>query len=294
MGFARRCCINGSPLREWFVVEDGTRLLDVRASFAPQTPIALLSKVLATAFLLFALIYTFIEAEHLQTYFESFSTWSLLFSVGYALTSLINSILGVTQPKRLENVGGKVRVQWVLFNTAMHSNVLSLALFWSCYIIDADDDDNSTHSTDLNVSNLLMNGVTFLVMLLEGFVVNRIPIRWRYWYFTCLPVVMLFLGWTYLHSRSNENVGLYEFFDWNDDDELFNTICNVVGSILVVSPLAQVLLLALSWCARRYIVNEDELLTKSAHERQMVNPTTNGSASDEESGQDATDGAEFR
>lgn len=268
--FPERLFKDSGQFRDWFVVEDGNGVLDVPASFASRHPIAIFLKLAAAAYLVYTLTATLSEADQVGIYFCYLSAYALIFSVVYSMVSLFNSLASVEQPRRLEYVPDKVCAQWLLFNLAMHANMLSLVFYWGCYDrVGGWDPDADNDSADF--TSFSMNGGTFLALVVEGFIVNRIPIRSKFWWGTCLPVAFAYVGWTYVHSLTdigNPTIEgsdlLYAFFDWNDD--LYPTVIRAAVSVFFVSPTAQSLLLLLSYHFRRHADLDAQGNEARAHE----------------------------
>lgn len=270
-----------SPLQDWFVVEDDEFILDVPGSFARRDILSLLLKLLGTGFVSFALVYSILNSHSWEAYFGDLTGVALFFSVGYMVLSLGNSIFGVTQPRRLERVSRAVRVQWLMFNLAIHATVLSVALWWSSQF--------KLGETTLTLENVSTHGGTLIVLALEGFLVNRIPIRFYFWWVTCLPVVLGYLAWTYVQAvvdigdlDEEDSDALYKFFDW-ENDFVWAVIASVI-SIFGVSPFVQLMLSLISRYGftfgfhniRRYV--DEEAFNKS--DSSVTHPNNNQADSD--------------
>ena len=253
-----------SPLQDWFAVEDEEFVLDVPGSFARRDILSIVLKFLGMCYVSFALVYSMLNSNSWEAYFGDLTGVALFFSVGYMVTSLGNSLFGVNQPRRLERVSQAVRVQWFMFNLAIHATVLSVALWWSSQF--------NIGETTLTLENVSTHGGTLIVLALEGFLVCRIPIRFYFWWGTCLPVVLGYLAWTYVQAvvdigdlDDEVSDSLYKFFDWQDDF-VWAVIASVL-SIFGVSPFVQLMLSLISRYGftvhniRRYI--DEEALCKS-------------------------------
>lgn len=252
-----------SPLQDWFVVEDNEFILDIPGSFAPREFHSLVMKFLATSYTIFAVVYSMVKSESWEAYFGGLTGVALLLSTVYLVMSLANSLVGVNQTRRLERVAQTVRVQWFMFNVSIHATVLSVTLWWTSQF--------KPGETTLTLENLSTQGGTLVVLALEGFLVNRIPIRWYFWWGTCLPVVLGYIGWTYVQSLvdigdldDEDSNLLYKFFDW-ENDPLWAGIASVI-SVCGVSPFVQMMLSLISrhgfmfgCCNIRRYVDEEEI-----------------------------------
>jgi hypothetical protein len=264
VGCSARCGHERNPCQDWFTVADENNVIDVEASFAPSNRLAVLLKLLATVYISFVWAYEWSGEDHREFWFAYLSNWALSFSVVYTWLSLINSLLGVEQPRRhTDNVIGRVAAQWYMFNLAILASIFALVLWWV--------DVYESSETSINLMNLSVHGGTLFVLLLEGFVVNRIPIRWFFWWGTGLPFGLAYAGWTFIHSESeigNPNDAdsdlIYDAIDWKDD--WGETLTLFLISILLFVPIVQSFLFCISiygmpvCCGnniRRYIDEEE-------------------------------------
>jgi hypothetical protein len=152
--------------------------------------------------------------------------------------------------------------------------------------------------TSLNYKNLGPHLVTMIIAYIDGFWLNRIPIRFNHWIGTGLPYSIAYSTWTYLHSEvfdignpttsdsdptTNDDV-LYEVVDWKGD--LLETAITIGVIIVFVGPLVQLLLVWLSLyhipciCGkdrRRYLyTGEEERPSSSRKKKQTDEESSDG------------------
>ena len=239
-----RFCGELNPCQDWYTILDGGQVLDVEKTFAYLTRVSLGFKVVSHLLFNFVFVYTLWIDDHRGIYFGKLTYWALTLCVVYSWMSLANTALGVTQPKRCaDNVQFRVGVQWFLFHAAAHLSLLVTFLWW---VVEFESGE-----TTFNFKNLSTHGGTCLVLLFEGFVVNRIPIRWFFWWGAVLPINLAYFGWTVLHAKSdignpsrNDSDLLYDTIDWEDD--AWGALQTFLVSILLVGPFLQTLLYAMS------------------------------------------------
>lgn len=265
VGCSARCSHERNPCQDWFTIADENNTVDVPASFAPSSKVAILLKLLATVYVSLVWVFEWSGDDHKEFFFAYLSNWALTFSVVYTWLSLINSCLGVEQPRRhSDNVIGRIAVQWYMFNLAALASIFALILWW----VDVYDSSETT----LHLLNLSSHGGTLFVLLLEGFVINRIPIRFFFWWGTGLPFGLAYAGWTLLHSESDignphkdDSDLIYDIIDWQDN--WGETLALFLVSILLFVPIVQGLLFCTSiygmpiCCGnniRRYIDEEED------------------------------------
>ena len=254
-----RISVELSPLTDWFAVEDGERLLDVPGTFASKSTFSVALKIFATSYTTFSFILSLVSTEDWDIYFGGMTGISLTLSVIYVWLSLTNSMKGVEQPRRLEKVSMWTRFQWFFFYFALHVSFLSTSLWWTTVY-----DEN----VKLTLENVSVHGGTLLTLLLEGFLGNRIPIHWYYWWLTGLPMSVVFVGFTYLFTGLEmgspdyeESDLIYEYFDWKNDTMWAGIRSAIV--VLVISPLVQTLIFCLSLFGRRHV--DERAKWKSSH-----------------------------
>ena len=120
-----------------------------------------------------------------------------------------------------------------------------------------------------------------MVALFDGFVVNRIPIRFHHWWRAVLPIDIAYPAWTIIHSvldvgNPNESDNdpttnddaLYSAVDWKD--EAVQTGIFIAINILVIGPIIQLILFVLSLyspccrVSRRYLEGENDKESRGA------------------------------
>lgn len=259
-----------SPFNDWFGVEDGEHLLDVRESFASRRILSIALKVLATMYTTFAFVYSLVLTNNWDLYFGSLTGFSLAGSVACLWVSLASSIMGVEQPQRLQKVPTITRVEWVLFTFASHISILSASLWWVTVY-----DEHVT----LTLENVSVHGGTLFAVLCEGFIVNRIPIRWYYWWWTGLPVPLVFIGFTYLFTGLSigspddaESDLIYEYFDWKNDAMWAGVRSAIV--VLGISPFVQLLIFGLSLFGRKYVDEHAHRTTETSKTQEPIPATS--------------------
>lgn len=233
-----------SPCQDWFTVADENDVIDVGASFAPSGWLPILLKLAATVYVNFVWFMELLDYDQKGMFFAFLSNWALTFSMVYTWTSLVNSFLGAKQPRRYtDNVPGRIAIQWYLFNLAALTSMFAIILWWY--------DVYDKGETTIHFLNLSIHGGTLLVLLLEGFVVNRIPIRRFFWWGTGLPFGLAYGLWTWIHSGTDignpnepDSDLLYDRLDW--EDEWGKTLAIVLVSVLIIAPILQSILFCLS------------------------------------------------
>ena len=171
-------------------------------------------------------------ASNPQAFWFAFLThWALLFSIVYSTLSLVNTIIPVAiarpasssstndddnnndgddddgdgtnennidRANDTENndantcndiVSIRTSITWAFFTLAAVSQMVVTCMYWLLVY----EDEASNES-------ILKHGVVFVLVWLDGLVVNKIPVRLRHWMEICFPVFLAYAIWTVLQS----------------------------------------------------------------------------------------------
>lgn len=195
IGCGKRLCSEINPCQSWFHVKDplNGRVLDIPESFAPASFRAFLWKLLYFGACVGTLVYGEIAATP-YFYFAYLTHWGVLWCCLYAVTTVFNTIMAsrTPQPAADQAVGVRIRLTWALFVLAAHTSAVATVLYWPLIF-----DPQTTHITYLTFGP---HGVLLLLTLFDGFYINRIPLRWMFWFGLCLPFDVAFLAWTVIHD----------------------------------------------------------------------------------------------
>jgi hypothetical protein len=157
------------------------RVIDVGSSFAPTGLVVLLWKMAATMFtfsvILVGLHYNHRGGSHAVKYFFFLSNWATVSSLVYFICSLVNSAgIMAAALRQPDNGTGQyrrpsrwVRFTWVMFQIAAHMGIVTSIAYWAYHF--------HTPKHKLKYRDVTTHGVVGLLVLLDGLVVNRIPIR---------------------------------------------------------------------------------------------------------------------
>lgn len=237
------CC------QSWFHLSErvNQRELDIPESFAPFSIFAFLWKCILAGTCVGTLTYKFLESDDPEYVMAFLTQWAALASVLYSIMSVINTIFAARTPQpHAETVGFRIRLTWVLFELAVHLGACATLLFWVFLF------NKNEH---LEYLALALHGGLFLLVMFDGFYVNRIPLRWMHYFGIILPIEVLYGLWTYIHYVADiGNPGITDGKDGSDDalypnvadwgDNWEKTLIYVLIIVLAVGPL----LFCLLWC----------------------------------------------
>lgn len=230
-------------------------MVDIPNSFAPQQPtwwLVLIIKFIFWGLTLSTIImgWAFV-ADNAGFYLAYFTHWTLLLSFFYLTLSLFNSS-PFCQPQKQEGqevtatASCMVKLTWGLFAVVAHAEILVTLLFW-LLVYDGGE---------ILYTTVMGHGIVMILVLLDGLVVNRIPIRMKHFAF-CNIYYVLYILWSVIHSFTNignpdadpndpdaDQTSIYGALDW--DGNPGGTAVTVVLAFGVASPILFLLLWTLA------------------------------------------------
>ena len=240
-----------NPCQTWYSAKDKVtgRVLDVPASFAPTGIHAVGLKFLFTAMAVGVLAFCFLKEDERLFFFSKFTYIALILQCIYHILSLFNSTCPtLRQPEEEKPVSGRAKTTWYFFNMSLHASIISAILFWAFEYEGGDK---------ISLVKILPHGPTTILVFLDGFWINRIPIRLFHWWSSVLPLHLAYTGWTLAHAylklgnptRSDEDPdtnddAIYRDIAWKDD--FVRTLVLLVIVILAVGPVLQFFLFLFS------------------------------------------------
>ena len=263
----KNCCALAlselSPCQEIFPTRDSNgRHFDFEDSFGPSSVAAVVAKVALGGYTIFTWIYMLVESNYRGFFFSYLTVWVLSLQVIYHIFSLWNSL---SPPP---GINGRIKFAWWLYNMVVHVDIVVVLLWWLT-LYDPD-------TTEMKFTEIAPHSSTCVVALLDGLLVNRIPIRLHHWYISVLPLNIAYPVWTIVHSlldignpnnkdddpETNDDV-IYDTVDWKDDWQ--GTLVFIIIMMLVVGPILQLVLYVLSLyspccrISRRYLPDEEQV-----------------------------------
>jgi hypothetical protein len=141
-----------------------------------------------------------------------------------------------------------VKATWVLFSTAGVHQILLVVVFWSSGLFVPDD---------LNFVYIMRHGGVMVVTLVEGLLINRVPVRLQHALVTEILGIM-YLLWSVFHSfvlyenpdAEEFDGGVYEILLWRENPG--QAVFMSLGILLLVIPLATLALWGASLPKRLY------------------------------------------
>ena len=261
-----RCCCNRF-VSDWslplFGLQEPTGTIDVEASFSPSPRCRTLTlKICLAAWTLSMLVtdlFSRYEGTDERKYYLIYLTnWCHLFTVIYTWLSLLLSIV----PARLltkttgdtnSSPGFIVRVTWGMFSAVATMQVVVVLLFW---LLEYGGSDRPSYS------EFMKHGGFMVLVVLEGLVLNSIPIRAKHIVFPTLAAIMYSI-WTFVHAVldignpfgndddvATDDDAIYGVINWRKRPEL--SIGVIVIATFVVLPVIFLTLWIAAKDLRRY------------------------------------------
>ena len=179
--------------------------IELDEAFAPRSRTAILAKTLLGGLVTATLIVSWSTTDYPGFFLAYLTSWALLVAVFYLWLSLTHSAMGLLW----------LRTTWVSFTVAIHTQVLVAILYW--YWVYPGD--------YVDFERIMQHGGVAFVLMIEGFGINQIPLRWKQWLYFGVPFQFLFVVWTMIHDYSGignpmdrDAETLYpELLDWSDN-----------------------------------------------------------------------------
>jgi hypothetical protein len=227
--------------------ETNGRTLDLERSFAsePRSLLVIAGKSILWGLTMYTLVRSTLISNYPSFWLAYLTNWSLLYAVFYMTLSFILSF-GVN-PRWL------MKCAWLSFSVAAVHQIMVTLLFW---ILDYEPEKNP-----LNEVVFLVHGGVMVIVLFDGLVVNRVPVRLKHAIVT-MALALLYLTWSILHNTvyqynprtandiNTDDDAIYAVLSWKKEP-LSATIVAVVV-VFVCVPIFHVIIWALSLISRRY------------------------------------------
>ena len=123
--------------------------------------------------------------------------------------NFLNCLLS-SKTTQTERVSWRIYITWILFIIGIHTTSVATLLYWPL-IYDPE-------TTVIYFSTIMGHGGLFVLLLIDGLFVNRIPVRIYHWFVLILPFDILYIIWSLIHDFAT-NTGNP---DNNDNDPSTN------------------------------------------------------------------------
>lgn len=230
------CC------QPWFrpIEPVNQRELNIPVSFAPYTCTAVLTKCVFSGIATGTFVYAFFSTDHPEFIMAFYTMWANLCCVLYLGMSTLNTMFygEETTTREAVVVPLRIRITWVLFELAVHLSTMASAGYYA-FIVDWDNFFQRFAYLDVAV-----HGGVLVLVVLDGFVINRIPFRFQHYFGIILPVEILYCVWYSIHSitdignpmTGDPDGGIYgPGLDWSTDWE--RALIAAAFRVFVIGPI---------------------------------------------------------
>jgi hypothetical protein len=301
------CC------QPWFQTTEpvNQRKLDMARSFAPCSIGAFVWKCAFCGIGVGTMTYEFLRTPHPAFQWAYLTQWATLMYTLYSVMSVLNTICSAAAAARTTTVaanamtpgGFRLRLTWVLFELTVHLGATVTLLYWYEMFkpaIHFEHVEFTASTIRLEYRSVAAHGGLYALVLVDGFWVNRIPLRWMHYFGIILPMEALYALWTYLHfqfqignpnvkSNTGDTAGSSNDTNTDNDDAIYPGVLQwddgwqeplvyILVMVLAVGPV----LFGLCWC-----ISNGNLAGRDRR-RYLDEPAFNGDDVDDEEGRPGT------
>jgi hypothetical protein len=214
----RIAALRNRLIAEWrlgmFSLEDTEgNTLDLEKTFKPEPKFAFLFiKMFFLLWIVSVNCLTIVRSESPGFWPALLGNWTATGVTLYFLASL--SVMTIVPISQTEGTKIWIRMTWVLYTLTLNLGLIVTFLFWFL------ENDGGA----VTYVNVMQHGIFFLFVLIDGMLINRIPIRLKQ--LLCLEAIGgLYLIWTIIHAVTSvgnplSNSGNPD----NDDDALYDVV----------------------------------------------------------------------
>lgn len=239
--------------RPMYSVNDSKGTLDINETFHIGRGILSWVGVLKTitfAISIAVLVYAFYKHPAPSFYPSYLTPWGVVFCIMYLGGSFWLTVFGFPDNSNREQATKLVKFTWMFYSIAAVLGCCIAVLYWG-FVWYPD--------RGIELNNVMTHGGALCIVLLQGLVVDRVPLRFKHNFTWGTAIALIYLGWLAIHGLvvkynpvKDEGEGaLYNSvdFDKNPTGALILAGIVVFGAI----PLFTTLLWLLSLPGRRYL-----------------------------------------
>ena len=257
--------------------------LDVVKTFSPSPRIAYISaKVFLTAWVV-AMMAKSIQNSSFPSFWLAYLThWGWVATVAYFLSSLMTALYLAKNPpdaSSVDKAGLIVKITWALFAISLPGEIIICILFWALEF-----------DGTVRYVSMMLHGVGVLLLAIDGFVLNRIPLRMKQFLLYEL-FATLYLTWNIIHAFSGIG-NPYKDNGEQDDDAIYasmkwkeNTASAVILGVLVLFVANPIIFWFCRGVSRLFSMRLKEdgpMVVESGGDVEMAGGEENGGAFDDE------------
>jgi hypothetical protein len=169
--------------------------IDLQESFCPTSRAVQVGKAANSSLVVCAFLFSIwqFDGPFVSGYMKYYEHIGLLLSTLYMMLSMMNSLLGVRQPwLTVTAVQGRVRWSWMLFIVASHIECIMSVVYWSLLY--------EPGVTRISFLIVMKYGGVACQVVLDGLYVNRIPLRWMFFWGLLWLLDIVYVLYSVLYS----------------------------------------------------------------------------------------------
>ncbi|CAJ1941119.1 unnamed protein product [Cylindrotheca closterium] len=212
----------------------------------------LISLLIASGFLVHILI-----TDQEPLFYPAYLTaWGLFFSICYLAGSLRLTASSSSSPSDETSATRLVKFTWLLFSMSSVLECVITLLYWGF---------RPSSTGPVRVADVTTHGCIGVVVLMQGLLVDHIPLRLKHSSATAL-FAFIYIVWTVLQNvviqyspfddDESDDDAIYGSFRWRRDTT--TSLMLSLFAVFVVIPFFTILVWALSLPGRRYLDKPDE------------------------------------
>jgi hypothetical protein len=224
------------------------RTLDIPESFAPPTCRAFLFELAGLAVVVFTIVDSIVTNDDSSAgfYWAFLSSWGVSLCGLYSIASLVNTMLAARTP---QSITWRIKITWILYVLALHVSSVATIMYWAVI---------HDYQEKLHFIDVFAHGILLLFVIVDGMVVNRIPLKLCFWWGWAIPLDLSFVAWTLIHDLvtkignpnesdndpTTDDDALYDLLSWKNDWQ--TTFIWLVIIMFGVGPAVYMLLWSIS------------------------------------------------
>jgi hypothetical protein len=251
------CLRDEVALGPFELVENSGEMIDVQRTFAPKPFWAVVFiKLILTGVCVDRIIRDLIlyDDETRYFYFAYLTHWGLICSIIFMLLSTINTLMPYPEQQgRGTSASVLVKLAWAFFPLAATVEAVVVMLYWAL---------DFQSGIPVSYATFMKHGGVFVIVLLEGLVVDRVPIRL---YHVLFPMILaLTYGiWSAVHGLLTdignpvddvEDDAIYPALNW--EVRPISSLVTALIALFLLTPFFFIIIYALSFPMRRYVSSD--------------------------------------
>ena len=272
---ATGCC--GRIRSEWHhpafsPIEVTGQQINFHATFAPPGKSTIFLKTVVVSWSVSIFVSGLLDATPPKAFYFAYLTHcTLVLASLYLIISWWNTFYGTAFQRSTSNANEASwthNISWMLFALAAPGQIVVTAGYWGSGC----SWEGATSDSALEYRNIMEHGGVMVLILLEGLVVNRVPLRLRHSIVLAVYMAM-YLIWTFVHAyldigdpTSNDDDAIYgDVLQWKNDPWMTTGVALLV--ILFLAPFSFFIVYGLSLpcgcCLHRRYVDSDNQVPSS-------------------------------